>query len=254
VLQILQTQQRQDAFDALATKVDARLRAGTSLEEIARAFDRPLRSTGFFSREQAIPMIGQAPEVTAQAFRLPVQERPTWVETAKGGYVIRVKTQRAARMPAFQEVATQAKDRWVQERARALAKTQAVEAAAACRRQLERGDTLDAAARRLGLAVQRPEPFTRTGYIAGLGVQPAFAEAAFALAPGAVSEPVELPTGYAVVQLIDVLPIDEARYTKEHATFAETVVRQRQEAHLDAWLQDLKTRAHLVSYLKPDQP
>ena len=254
VLQILQTQQRQDAFDALATKVDARLRGGKSLEAIAREFGRPLQSTGFFSREQPIPTIGQAPEVTAQAFRLSLQDRPTWVETAKDGYVIRVKEQRAARLPSFQEIEAQVRERLVRERARARANARAAETAVTCRQRLAQGETLDAVARSLGDVVQRPDPFTRTGYIAGLGVQPAFAEAAFALAPGAVSDAVELPTGYAIIQLMDVLPIDQARYAKERVTFAETVIRQQQEAHFDAWLKDLKARARLVSYLKPDQP
>ena len=249
VLQILQRQRREDAFDKLAGQVDDRLHEGKTLEVIAQAFNRPVRTTGLFSQDQPIPGIGPAPDVTNQAFRLAVGERSGWIDTDNGGYVIRVKEKRPARALTFEEARAQAETGWVNAQARTLARTAAAEAAATCRTRLAAGESFAAIAQSLGHTVQQPEPFTRTGYIPGLGVAPAFGEAAFALAPGQSSDAVELEKGCAVIQLIELLPIDEARYAKDHATFAETLLHQQQSAHFQAWLEQLRAQARLVNYL-----
>ena len=51
-----------------------------------------------------------------------------------------------------------------------------------------------------------PAPFGRNDAIAGIGRAPAFNEAALTLAKGAVSDPVQVPRGFAVIVAEDVLP------------------------------------------------
>lgn len=254
VTQILQAQKREDAFDALAAKVADRVEKGKTLETLARDFNRPVQSTGFFSQDEPVPTIGKSPDIAAQAFRLPVGDRTVWLDTEDGGCVIRVKEKRPAHPSPFADVQELVRDRWARARARELAQAQAAEIAAACKTRRAGGECFETVAKETGYAVRQPDPFTRTGYIAGLGVAPAFARAAFALAPGGTSDAVEVPGGFAVVQLMEILPADEERLAKERATFTETLRRQKEDAHFQAWLQGLKTRARLVRYTDDRRP
>ena len=253
VRQILERQRREDAFSDLAAKVQARLQDGKTLAQIAQEFHRPVRATGFFNEGQPVPTIGPAVEVAQIAFSLSAGQTSGWIETAGAAYILRVQTHRPARSLTFEEAGDRAQQRWIETRARALAQAKAEELAAACTTRLAAGETFDAIAQGAGSTVQRPEPFARTEYVAGLGVVPAFAQAAFALQPGGTSPAVETPEGFAVIQLAERINPDDARYAKERATFAETFARQKQEAHLESWLKDLKARAQLVDYINKER-
>ena len=113
--------------------------------------------------------------------------------TAKGIYLIKVEeVKETERLP---DAAQQVEQRLKEEQARQLAR----EAAQQARDELSRG-SLAQVAQKLGVTPQETPLIAQSGNVPGLGVQPAFNQAALDLKPQEISEVVELPEGFAVLK------------------------------------------------------
>lgn len=156
---------------------------------------------GFFGRGAMVPEFEQA------AFSAPVGEVVGPIETPFGLHLLQVTARRPGGPRPFAEVRPEIAQRLAGEQAAARTREIAGELAAELRdgeATVERMQAL--AAERPSVEVQQPAPFAASGFVAGLGRAPAFTEAAFALEPGAVSDPLEVPRGWAVMLVQEALP------------------------------------------------
>ncbi|MDP3703577.1 MAG: hypothetical protein Q8R78_04255, partial [Candidatus Omnitrophota bacterium] len=116
--------------------------------------------------------------------------------------------------------------------------------------KLAEGPTGEEAWRIAGLEPLSPKPFTRTEPIEGVGSVPAANEAAFAAATGELTDVVETPSGFMVLLVQERLAADAAGLTEEERTrLRGQLENERQQAHLVEWMQDVRERANLKSYL-----
>jgi peptidyl-prolyl cis-trans isomerase D len=183
-------ERRQAAQKAQALLGQAR--AGEDFAGLARAHsqDAARRDKG---GEMGLVQRGQnAPEWDKVAFGL----KPGTVgqaTTSKGIYLIKLEEiKETENLPdATQQVEARLKG----EKARQLAK----DAAQQAREELSRG-TLAQVAQKLGVTPQETPLIALSGNVPGLGVQPAFNQAALRLKPQEISKVVELPEGFAVLQ------------------------------------------------------
>ncbi len=116
--------------------------------------------------------------------------------TSKGIYLI--KLEEIKEMERLPDAAIQVESRLKGEKARQLAK----DAAQQAREELSRG-ALAQVAQKLGVTPQETPLFALSGPVPGLGMQPAFNQAALHLKPQEVSKVVELPEGFAILKGVE---------------------------------------------------
>ncbi len=116
--------------------------------------------------------------------------------TSKGIYLI--KLEEIKEMERLPDAATQVESRLKGEKARQLAK----DAAQQAREELSRG-SLPQVAQKLGVTPQETPLFALSGPVPGLGLQPAFNQAALHLKPQEISKVVELPEGFAILKGVE---------------------------------------------------
>ena len=119
--------------------------------------------------------------------------------TSKGIYLI--KLEEIKEMERLPDAARQVESRLKEEKARQLAK----DAAQQAREELSRG-SLAQVAQKLGVTPQETPLIALSGTVPGLGLQPAFNQAALHLKPQEISKMVELPEGFAVLQGVEHQP------------------------------------------------
>ena len=116
--------------------------------------------------------------------------------TSKGIYLIKLEEiKETERLP---DAANQVESRLKGEKARQLAK----DAAQQAREELSRG-SLAQVAQKLGVTPQETPLFALSGAVPGLGMQPAFNQAALHLKPQEISKVVELPEGFAILKGVE---------------------------------------------------
>lgn len=158
---------------------------------------------GFFGRGQMVPEFEEAAFAGAQGELLGPVESPF------GLHLIQVTGRREAGQQPFEEVREQIRFQLAQDRLAELARVRAAELAQQAR-DAEGGPTaatLSALAEdRPAVFFYEPDPFGRDQPVAGIGRSPDFTEVAFTLPEGSLSDPVELPRGWAVILAEGSLP------------------------------------------------
>jgi parvulin-like peptidyl-prolyl isomerase len=93
----------------------------------------------------------------------------------------------------------------------------------------------------------------RHGRVESLGDVPAVTNALFTLKPGELSEPLEAPRGFVIAFVEERLPVDEAQFERDKASFRQTALAAKQQQHLAAWFESLRQHARLKSFLEETQ-
>ena len=194
---------------------------------------------GAFRREAMIQPFADV------AFSLKPGEISEPVRTRFGWHLIKVEKVNAGRTRSFEEVAPEIASQLKGERARSLAydDAEAVYDAAS-----GTGDLAGAAAARK-LALHTTDFFTRRGPVKGVSKAAEFAQAAFQLAPGEVSDIQDFGDGYTLLQVADSRPARIPELAAIEARVKQDAIREKQteQAGKDAraLLADVKNGAAL---------
>ncbi len=193
------------AAEALASQLLGRLEAGEDFAALAREFsDDP----GSKERGGDLGLFGRGEMVApfeAAAFAAEPGQLVGPVGSDFGYHLIRVEAKEPGGRQTFEEAAEGIRSRLRGERAQAAAEARARQLAERFAGQEPAAEEFAAAAGG-GVAAATTEAFGREDAVAGIGRGTAFAATAFELAVGAVSEPVRVPHGWAVLQLVEVQP------------------------------------------------
>lgn len=194
----------------LINDIKARLAKGESFEAVARqSSEEPAAKTtggdlGWFGRGQMVPAFEQA---------VFAGQKGTLVgplKTQFGYHVIEILEKRAAGTQPFADVQESIRQRLAAERTQEMAEAKARELARKLASDKPKGaDALKAiaamAAPDQGVTFAETGPFSKQEPVSGLGFAPAFTAAAFALEKGGVSEAIQVPRGWTVFYLKDVM-------------------------------------------------
>ncbi len=155
---------------------------------------------GSFGRGQMVPAF------EAAAFGASPGELVGPVETNFGIHLIEVLGRAEGGVQPLDEVATSIRNRLALERAQTLAETTATELGdRIAREELTEVEELRALAdQETGVTLLSTEPFGKSDSVAGVGRSSAFTFAAFDLAAGEVSDPVQIPRGWAIIRLAEI--------------------------------------------------
>ena len=70
-------------------------------------------------------------------------------------------------------------------------------------------------------------------------------DAAFALKPGGISDPIETADGIHIIKLIELLPASDALFNDVKEELREELVERRVAEMSDKWLNDLLSKAEI---------
>lgn len=216
---LVSTQERDDAAAlAILQGAQRRIADGEPFSSVAQDLSEDPGTAarggdlGFFGRGRMVPEFEEA------AFAARVGELVGPVRTGFGYHLLEIVERREARQRPFEEVREQIRNRLAAEGANTLAEERARQLHA----ELSAGaapsaEELEAAA--VGdPAVEHgaTQPFRLQGPVMPLGTAPGLNEAAFQLTEGRLSEPIQIPRGWVVLRLAQVVPprlqeLDEVR-------------------------------------------
>jgi peptidyl-prolyl cis-trans isomerase D len=219
------TDERDDtAALARAQQAKQRLAGGADFAAVARELsdDTATKATGgdlgYFGRS------GYAPEFVEAAFGAQPGQVVGPVKTGVGYEVLEVTDKRTGGTQPFEAVQAQIRARLVAEQAQTRAEDQAKKLAA---RKPANPDALRA------LAQPPAVTFNETGYLGAgdnvpnIGPGTAFSTSAFALKKGEVSQPVQVPSGWAIVYVKDVKEPRTPTLAEVEPRVREAVSRQK---------------------------
>jgi peptidyl-prolyl cis-trans isomerase D len=157
--------------------------------------------------------------------------------TDKGIYLIRLEE--VTETELLPDAAKQVEARLKEEQARQLAK----DAAQQAREELS-GGSVAQVAQKLGVPSQETPLIALSGTVPGLGMQPAFNQAALGLKPQEISKVVELPAGFAVLKSLEhqaahLPPLDRIK-DQVKAALQKSLARKQAEQEATRLLAELR--------------
>jgi peptidyl-prolyl cis-trans isomerase D len=238
---IVNTLKAERAFELARKQAENDRRAVVRGKSLAEAVEgRTLQETTPFAEGGEVPGVGHVPAFADAAFALNEREVSDLVETEDAVYLLSPFERVEAHTPPLAEV----RDRVLAEARRERSETAAKERAdKVLARAKEIG--LEKAAAEAGLQVEKTEPFERRGgAIPKLGSAPDLRADAFALAPGTLAAKVYTAGGDAVVaQLEERIPADMAGFASAKDALHDSVLQQKRQEVLTAYMNFLKQRA-----------
>ncbi|MEL7061473.1 MAG: peptidyl-prolyl cis-trans isomerase, partial [Acidobacteriota bacterium] len=177
-----------------------------------------LTTTEAFGRGDAVAGVGRAQGFLDAAFGMERGDVSAPVKIPRGWAVLHLTDVRQPRIPELSEVEDRVRTAVETEKAKDVARERLADA----RTRVVGGESFDAVAASLDLAVQESAEFNRSGSIAGLGREPAVIDAALALDAAEVGEPVAVADGAVLFEVVN-----RQRATDEEFAERADEIRQR---------------------------
>lgn len=238
---ILQDTKSREMASQVARSVDAAVKGGKTLEQIAA--DQSLtvaKSEPLTASKGMAPLLD--PSLLAKAFELAKGETSKEAFQAAGGAVfVRLDEILAPKIPELSEVKEDVRrdalKSKVRDRARAVAERVA---SAAKTTGLQRA----AAAEKLTRKESQGQ-LPRGQVFADIQGADAFEKKAFALSPGSI-EAIETPTGFAVVNLLEKKTSDKSALDAQRDELRETIAQTRKQQLFQSYMQSIRDRYPVV--------
>lgn len=219
------------------------------LEEIAAIRGLTIRPAGPLSTGNVLAPGGPEPAVLQAVAGLEDGRPSSVVNTGNGVYIARVTQRIPARIPPLDEVRGGVRQRIVQDRSRELAKTAADAFYAKLKEGRASGLRLEEVALMQEQRLLTSPPFTRTDPIGDLGQFPSVNDAAFNTPLREPTQVLETPRGFIVLIPQERIPADESKFAEQEQRLREEALKRRRSTHLEEWLNELRTRAKLKSFV-----
>ncbi len=251
---------KEKALEA-AEKIDYAL-AGKekSFEDTAKANSLPIKETGLFEKEGFIPQIGYFPEIQERAFKLDVGEQSGLIKSksgfAKGYYIIRLKAKKPPYIPSYAEAKEKIEKILKQQKAFGIA------SAEADRLQKNIADLMKSknvkfedAAAEVKHPAKRSAPFTRNGYIEGLGVAEELGDNILQENPvtGQISGVLKTRTGFCIISILNIAPADEEIFKKDKEELLKKTLEAKKMHAVNEWYNKLMDAANLQNNVPPEK-
>ncbi len=234
----------QKASDRLAKALDAvqeKVAAGEDLAKAAAGENLAVKTSDFFAKDAPPADLGLTDQALAALFALKkgdASDQP--LSTQDGFLMVRVADVKPAGFEPVETVTDVIKDRLIADEAQKRARAQAETVAKSM--ETEEGQKKVLAEYKDKIAVS--QPFTRQGFIPGLGMAPVLAQTAFeATGPGWFKTAYAVTDGYVLAGLEKRLPAEAALWDKEKDRWVTTLAQSKQSEMFKAYLQTVQQSA-----------
>jgi hypothetical protein len=234
---------------ALALDLQDDLDAKLPFEEIVKTRALAARTAGPAPAEALRIPEGPATSLLSGVAGLPDAQVSDIIRTDHGVYVARVTQRAPSRLPPLEEVRDTIRERVVRQRARELARTKAVDLHTRLKDRLAAGVRFEEIILSYGEVPAQPASFTRTEPIGALGQAPEVNAAAFEAPLGGLTDVMETEQGFVIVHPEARQPADATAFAEEAASLREEVLANRQARQFSEWLEALRGRARLRSFV-----
>ena len=228
---------------ALAQSIAAEVTRPLDLDRAAAAAGRGLtvQESGFAAVNELILGLGPVPALMSVAFQLAEGEVEGPIRIPQGYAFITVTAIQAPYIPPLEDVRDEVQDDVIQEKAQVAAREKAAETAAS----LRDADDFAGAAEAADLMVETTELITRGSVVAGLGVSPELDAAAFSLASGETSDPVQVGSTMAIVHVMERQEVTDAEFAAARETFRDELLLERRNRFFSAYMVQAKQRMRI---------
>jgi peptidyl-prolyl cis-trans isomerase D len=216
--------------------LDARIKKPADFDTVGKEAGLVVAEASFFTREEPVPGIGAAPDVSNQAFQLKDGEVSRALQSPRGPVYITVTGKRDPYVPKLEEVKDRVREDVIKVRAAELSKQKAGEIAAALRSAKD----FAAAAKAQGLDAKDTQLITRGSPIPDVGVSQDIDKVAFSLPAAGVSQPIPTPTGTVIVRVAERQEVTPEAFRGAKETFRGQLLNERRAQFFDAYMAKAK--------------
>ena len=222
----------------LAASLEKQITKAADLDKVAKAQGLTVQESGFFARDEPILGLGPSPEAASRAFEMKPGDVSPALRASRGFAFISLVAKQDPYAPKLDEVKERVRDEVVKEKARELSKQKAAEIAA----KLKSAPDFEKAAKAAGVEAKTTELIARDAPIPDLGTAPAVEEAAFRLPVGAVSDPITVPNGTAVIKVVEKQETTPGDFALAKDKFREELLADRRNRFFGAYMVKAKQK------------
>ena len=225
----------------LAQTLEQQVRKPADLDKVAKAQGLAVQESGFFARDEPILGLGPSPEASTRAFNMKQGEVSGTVRTSRGFAFLTQVGKQDPYVPKLEEVKTRVRDEVIKQKAREMSRQKAAEIAA----KLRGAPDFEKAAKAAGVEAKTTELLARDSPIPDLGVAPAVEEIAFKLAVGAVSDPIAIDAGTAIIKVLEKKEVTPSELAAAKDKFREEVLGDRRNRFFSAYMVKAKEKMRI---------
>ncbi len=215
----------------------------SGLQQAATEMKLMAGATPYFSKDRPLQGLDSG-GIIDYAFSAKIGTVSDAINRPNAWLVVSVLDRRKAGLQPMDAVRPELRQMVVQQRRMDAAKARIEQIAKA----VAGGQTLAAAAAAAGIPVQAAPGMSRVQALPGIGEAPALLGAAFATPAGGVTKPQELPSGWAIAQVVSKTPADMTLFATQKEQLRQQLMGNRQQMMLNRWFQDIYKAAKIVDY------
>jgi peptidyl-prolyl cis-trans isomerase D len=242
IIEQIKWERAQAQLQDAAARLEPRITAPSDLDKVAKAEGLTVKESGFFVRDEPIAGLGPSPEASAEAFSLEPGKVSGAVRTAQGVAFLTVSAVEPPRIPALDEAKEQVREAVVRQKALDAARAKA----AALVATLRSAKDFAAAAKAAGFEAHATELVARGSALPEVGVSTAVDAAAFALTPGAISDPVQAGSTIAIVQVLERKHVTPDEIAAGRASLRDEMLADRRGRFFSAHMTQAKQRMKIT--------
>src|ERR1700689_3600892 len=207
------------------------------LDELAKKFNLEVGELPLAPAADPVAAFANSPDVRTAVFQLRPGELSQPIQTPQGIAIVTPKDIQAAHQVTFAVLRSGVFPDYQQEKSLELAKSKAEELA----KLAKGGESFDAAAKSLGLAVKTSDSLSRTGSIPDVG-SGQLLDAAFTMPVGQVSDPKAVTGNWLVYRVAAPEPVNDAAGVLPSDQIRQQLLQSKQNAAFDAFRVALEDR------------
>lgn len=234
----------QKAADQLSKALDAvqdKIASGEDLAKAAAAEKLEVKTSAFFNQQTPPPALGLSEPAVATLFKMKkgdVSDTP--LSTQDGFLLARVADVQPAGFEPLEKVTDVIKDRLAADEGQKRARAKAEETA----KSMETPEGQQKVLAEYKDKIAASQPFSRQGFIPGLGMSPVLVQTAFeAKEPGWFKAAYAVSDGYVLAGLDKRIPADPAMWETEKGRWVQTLTQTKRTEMFNAYLNSVRDAA-----------
>ncbi len=218
------------------------------IEKAASEFGYEVKRSEGFSLDEIRMGFGISKEDAEAIFVAKQNQILGPIEGSNAFYLVQIGEIEPSRIPDFEEVRSFIESKWRYE----MRKKKARVIAERVRSMIDQGLSLEEAAKRNGLNVEKTPPFDRMAVVPGIGGKNEVIATAFVLREGETSRVLEASDHYYIIRVDKKHPVDFTTFQSNQMGYKFSLMMNKQQSLLNQWLENLTKTAKVEDYRKSE--
>lgn len=219
------------------------------LDSAAAAKGVPIVTSDFFSRKDAVPGLGPAPQLMDAVFTAPEKSPAEMAATSQGFALFQLIAVKPQSTPSFDEIRSRVEEEFKNERSNTLLtqKTQELSDRA------KTGHDLRKAAKELGAEMKTSEFVAPDGQVPEIGSMTGQASVAFSMKAGDISGPIETSGNGVVISVLELQAPTEGDFAAKRDQIRDTLLQGKEQELFGLFVSNLRDQMQKAGKIKINQ-